>query len=291
MWLWIAGSVLAVAGAAAGVFFMFFNDPPDKVKIKGRICMPLFYPIDSGGFGHTWNYLSMSENERAACRWWIKHFTAKGETPAITFLLSPPQEAGNIFVPWPVVNKPNLDRAVKIIKEELVAEGIAPFACPYTDDKPPWWYDIGKVSGSWAEVHSAIGKHINGYILSIEADEQTRLVESLDDCIYEMRQIMPGVDYYGVHLHWHSKSKVSSYIWKGGTSTPVEANLILAETSGHPKDGDKVSIDKLRAEARAILAGNPNVKICLHEYNKKANGATANAQRDMLRQLGFWGVG
>ncbi|MDD5417152.1 MAG: hypothetical protein PHU12_04215 [Candidatus Aenigmarchaeota archaeon] len=273
MWQWLVEMILRL-----------FGIEPDKVSIKGRVSMPLFYPKDGGGVCMTWDYLNKTEHQQDVCRWWIKHLTADGETPAIAFLLSPPQEAGTIFLPWPTVHEANLELATQAIKK-CVDDGIAVFPVLYTDDKAPWWYDIRKVC--WSQVHESIGKHVNGYILSIETNEVAQSVGQIQDCIAAMEEQMPGVEYYGVHLQWN---KTGRYRWLGGDSTPFNANLILAETSWHPRDGDKAGFEKLKAETQAIIANNPNTKICLHEYNW-SNSTINEAQRAMLRELDLWGQG
>ena len=258
----------------------------ERVKIKGAVCMPLFYPRDGGGHRGTWDYLNKSLKEQDECRWWIKHLTAEGETPAIAFLLTPPHQAGNIFTPWPYVNDDNIEYAREAI-EKCVEDGIAVFPVLYTDDLPPWWYSIGDEITYWPHVHGVIGKHVNGYILSIETNEQARDVGTIQECIAMMESAMPDMDYYGVHMAWMGKGR---YRWMGGDTTPFNANLILAETSWHPKDGDRAGVDKCKKEVQAIIANNPGVKICLHEYNWNC-GAIHERQRAMLRTLGLWGVG
>jgi len=262
---------------------------PDRVKIRGRVCMPLAYIKLDGTAGLTWDYLNKWPDDRRQMRAYIKSVTLPGETPAVTFLLSPPNEAGWIFKPWPQIHEPNLDTARELIKE-LTDDGIAVFPTLYTDDKAPWWYDIRKVS-CWARVHEVMGKHVNGYILSIETNEQANDVGQLQDCIAAMETAMPGVEYYGVHLQWNGKSHKSNYRWLGGDSTPFNANLVLAECSWHPGNGDKQGFEKMKAEVQAMIANETTAKLCLHEYNLNPAGTIMPAQRAMLRELDLWGVG
>jgi len=263
-----------------------FGNKPDRVKIKGRVCMPLFYPRDGGGVRMTWDYLNKSSQEQDECRWWIKHYTIEGETPAIAFLLTPPNEAGMIFNPWPTIDKDALETARYAI-EKCVKDGIAVFPVLYTDDKPPWWYDIPINMDAWWHVHEAIGKHVNGYMLSIETNEQARDVGQIQDCIQAMREAMPDVDYYSTHLQWTGKG---AYRWLGGDTTPTNANLILVETSWPPQSGDKMGYEMLKNEVIAIAVNNPNTHICLHEYNWSCSKVN-EAQRNMLRNMNLWGVG
>jgi len=264
---------------------------PDKMRLKDNICMPLFYSGSSGNVLNTWTYLNMSHSGQEQCRRMIKAAARSWETPAITFLLSPSNEAGGIFdEPFPTINESDLEWACEAI-EELVEDGIAVFPTLYTDDKLPWWYDARDHMAGWKRVHEVIGKHVNGYMLSIESEEQAASIGELQDRIQVMREVMPGVDYYGTHMHWKGKSKRSSYRWLGGSTTPENANLILAENSWHPNQGDRMGVEKLKIEAQAIIANNSGIKLVMQEYNMNPAGSIAQAQREALRELKPFGVG
>ncbi len=263
---------------------------PDRVSIKGRVCMPLCYIRVDGRMGMTWDYLNKASGDQEQMRWHQKQIAQDDETPACAFLLSPPQEAGMIFDPWPTVNEANLTAARDAIKA-LVDDGIAVFACLYTDDKAPWWCDIRANMDPWRRVNEVIGPHVNGYLLSIESNEQARSIGQLQDCIAAMEEAMPGADYYGTHLQWNKKSNLGGYRWLGGASTPFNASLILAECSWNPSAGDKQNFEAMKKEVQAIIANETVAKLCIHEYNLNPAGAVIAAQRTMLRELSPWGVG
>ena len=82
-----------------------FGGEPKAIKIKGKtLCVPLFYPRQGGGVDGTWNYLSKSPAPQKYCREQVKAVAVRGEQPAITFLLAPSNEAGNIWAPFPNVD-------------------------------------------------------------------------------------------------------------------------------------------------------------------------------------------
>lgn len=265
----------------------------DEISIKiGRddsVFMPLFYRDTAGSIASTWDYLSKSATEQAHCRKRILELKVGDEIPAICFLLSPSAEGGNLFTPWPTVNEANLDRAATVLKQTVKA-GIACFACLYTDDKNPRWFEIGGHQEVWKTVYAKIGKYLTGAVLSIETNEYARDRTQIETCIQIMKDCMPDFNWYGVHLNWLAKSGVSNYRWGVGDSTPHNADFLLVENSWQPQAGDAVGVPKVREEYVAITAYCGRLPLVFNEYNFNPAGKTPE-QRAYLRSQHPFGVG
>ncbi len=295
MYLFIGIIIVAVGAVVA---WLLTRQPPDRARIRAPVSAPLFTPQQGGPYMQsvtsTWGYLAMNPKQRAEQRWWVKRWTLRNETPVMAFILTPANEAGMIFTPWPHINKENLKRACRCI-EELVNDGIGVFPTLYVDDKPPWWYQIEAHVETWRRVHDVIGKHVNGYLLSIESNEQTRSVTQLQHCIHIMREAMPGVEYYGTHLQRNAKSKVSAYRWTSVQDSPANANVIFAEHSWHPMDGNNRTVTQVMTEARKMKAAvRQGQRLCFNEFNWHVNDEPESMyqrQRTALRGLGEWGAG
>jgi len=267
----------------------FLTGNPRAIQVDGNVIMPLFYIDLNGKIASTWNYLSKSKAEQQHCRNEIKRVAVDGEQPAITFLLSHAGEDGGIWSNFPVINQPNLDTAVDAIKE-LVNDNIAVFPCLYTDDALPRWWEIWKHVDVWKVIHENIGRYVSGYILSIETNEQVISLAQLQDCIERMKSAMPGAQYYGTHLEYNAKSGNSNYRWAGGNTTPSNANLILVEL-WQPQSGDARGVQGVKILYSDIVAHEPNMKLCIHEYTFNPPGDICRQQREYLRNRNPWGVG
>lgn len=263
---------------------------PRAIHVSGRVFMPLFYVNLSGRVDSTWDYLSKSFGEQKHCRAEIKRLAKPGEQAAIVFLLTPPDEAGLIFSPFPVLNDGNVKTAIAAIKA-LLKDDIAVFACLYADDRAPWWYNIYShiEAGAWGRLHEKIGRYVTGYILSIETNEKAENVGQIERAIVSMKNAMPGAQFYGTHLQWKGKSEISNYRWQSQATTP-NCDLILWEGSWDPHDGDAIGVDGLQREYRDVYS-HIFVRLLWNEYNFNPAGETNRKQREYLREQKAWGVG
>ena len=258
------------------------------VTIGSHCYMPLFVPGMNGGIKMSWDYLSYSSDEKKHFRNHIKADAASGETPAICFCLTPRNVNGGLL-------ENNMlavgDDALSVLEsrcQELVKAGIAVFPCLYVDDSVPRWWEIEKHIGIWIRISNQIKKYITGVILSIESNEMANNVGQLEGCINVMRNVFPEMEYYGTHLQFRSGGK---YSWTGGNSTPKNANIILAEYSWNPHNGDTVGLDKFKNEYYAIQRANPTLNWISHEYNVNSESTVAKMQRQFLRDQNAWGIG
>jgi len=281
--------------AIAEVLRWLFGGKRDKVELKDHIFTSLFFPRPGGPYVNgtvdgTWGYLNLTKNQQADCRKYIKANAADGETPAILFLLTPSAEAGMIFNPFPTVDANNLKRATEAI-ELLVKDGIAVFPTLYTDDQNPVWWDIEHHRIGWSTVHAAIGKHVNGYVLSIEGNERVTTLAKLEACITSMRTHLPGVDYYCAHMQFNSKSTKSSYRWNNQATVPKNIDILFVENSWPPQRGDTVGLAKAKSEYLTINGAIPaNIKRVFHEYNINPSSNVYKEQRQFLRDRQPFGV-
>lgn len=267
---------------------LFSGGKLKRIKIGDKVFMPLFFPKSGGGVGSTWAYMRGDEGWRSYLRSYIMLHRNSGETPAICFLLTPDDCNGG-FIPnnIPVLNEGQL-AAIHARVVELVREGIAVFPCLYNDDpngNMPRWWEMEQHLAVWKQVHAKIGDLVTGYILSIESNEKKNL-GGVQHYIQMMRDIMPGVPFYGTHVQW--KARGSPYYWDGG-NVPFNANIILVETSNDPNQD--VSADHVLREYNDIKSANPNLKFVMHEYNLNVNSQNFNNTRSRLRSSGAWGIG
>jgi len=263
------------------------------VKIIGKkLCMPLFYPGVSGGTDGTWNYLSKSETDRKYCRDQIKAVAVRGEQPAIAFLLSPSDEAGRIWNPFPALNQ----SALKLVREamrELCEENIAVFVTLYNDDPAgsmPKWWEIESYKVAWGEAWKEVGQYVSGCILSIESNERTSSVGQLQHRIQIMSEAMPGAQIYGTHMAYLGRG-LPGYQWASVATTPVNAGIILVENSWQPQAGDSAGVEGVRREWDGAAKLVDMRKVVWHEYNYNPGGETCKAQREFFRSREQWGVG
>jgi len=271
---------------------LFNKDELYAIKIKNSVSMPLFYKnqevakIDS-----TWNYNAKNDSERKALIKYIKSMQKSNETSAITFCLTPSDVSGGLIDnKMENINETVLNKLVENMKE-LVRAGIAIFPCLYVDDCAPRWYNIKEHTAIWSKIHEKIRNYVTGYILSIETNEEAKSLSQIEDCIYTMRITMPGVDYYGTHLQWHSNN--GKYSWIGSTnhSTPKNVNVLLVETSWDPRKGNAVGLQGLKNEYLAIKQREPNLNLIIFEYNMDPEGNIYKEQREWLRTQNPFGVG
>jgi hypothetical protein len=258
------------------------------IEIIGHCFMPLFLRDLAGRIVMTWNYLSMSDAEKQNVRRQIKSGAKSGETPAICFCLSPANINGGLL---PDSMSGITDAALDVLEakcKELVADGIAVFLCLYVDDALPRWMEIEKHRAIWTRIHGRIAKYVTGYILSIETNEYANNLGQIEGCLTVIQSAMPDVYFYGTHLQWTANN--GRYQWRGISSVPKNANIILAEYSYDPHQGDAIGIETFKNQCLAIQNANPGVKIVHHEYNVNAGSAKMEAQRAFLREAGVWGV-
>jgi len=316
MWKWIKQWILL------GWLFDLYSDDNGikKVKIGNRIFAPLFYSIagmpalfmstadeisgyiyqkyfskkslkglDASTIRATWDYMKKTEEERKFLRDYIKNRTLPDETPAITFILTPYEENGHT-IPDDMSGVSN--DALNVIRamcEENVKDGIAVFLCLYVDDHAPRWMDINNHREVWKKVHKKVGDIVNGYILSIEANEKATSKGHIENCVNIIREVMPGADYYSVHLQW--KANNGRYCWTGGATTPTNINVVWVEYSWNPDRGDAVGLGGLKNEYGAINHNNQQIDLVHQEWNLKAGGSIEAAQRAYLRSQRAWGIG
>lgn len=262
-----------------------------KVEIGNRIFAPLFLRNLSGGVIATWAYMSQNDSERKNIRNQIKSKAVSGETPAITFILTPYNENGHT-IPDDMSNvSDNALNTIRAMCEELVKDDIAIFLCLYVDDHVPFWMEIGKNNHIeiWKKVHNKVGDIINGYLLSIETNEKATSKGHIEGCINVMRNAMPGADYYSTHLQWIANN--GRYSWIGGNTTPNNINLVWVEYSWDPRNGDAVGVEKMKNEYGAINHNNQNINLVHQEYNLNSGSATEGLQRAYLRSQRAWGIG
>jgi hypothetical protein len=269
--------------------WLWGNDDDDagKVEIGAHVFMPLFVRVTSGLIA-TWEYMARPDSERKQIRDYIKANAAPGETPAITFCLTPWNVNGHTIPDnMSDVNGFALG-VIRAMCKELVQDGIAVFLTLYVDDAAPRWMNIKDHRAVWKKVHKEVKDLVSGAILSIESNEHAIFKADIEKCIAVMQEIMPGFDYYGTHLQWGASGR---YRWTGGSSTPSNANIILAENTWDPQRGDAAGVSKIRSEWQSIRASEQRVKLVAHEYNLNAGGTTEKAQRAELRAQGIWGIG
>jgi hypothetical protein len=259
----------------------------DKVEIGDHIFMPLFCRIASRVVG-TWDYMARNDAERKQMRDYIKTNAAPGETPAITYCLTPYNVNGHtIDDDMRDVTSFALG-VIRAMCEELVNDGIAVFLCLYVDDAAPRWMNIADHRKVWQKVHKEVNGLASGYILSIETNEKAIFKADIENSIAVMREVFPGAEFYGTHLQWGAGGR---YRWTGGSSTPSNANIIFVENSWDPHKGDAAGVYRIRSEWQSIRAAEQRVKLVAHEYNINAGGAIEKAQRAELRSQGIWGIG
>ena len=106
-----------------------------------------------------------------------------------------------------------------------------------------------------------------------------------------MKNIMPGVEYYGTHLQWHANN--GSYAWLGSVNktTPKNVNMLLVENSWDPHKGDAVGLQGMKNEYTVIKQREPTLKLIIHEYNLNPSGNVYKAQKEWLRTQKPFGVG
>jgi hypothetical protein len=257
------------------------SDSIAKVKIGARVFMPLFFIDQDGDIASTWNYLAQS-----------KANAAEGETPAITFLLSP-RNCNNGLVEDDMAAMS--DSGLNMLRsrcEELASDGIAIFPCLYNDDPEkdmPKWWEISFHVGIWQKVHEKIGDLVNGWLLAIENNERAASRQDIEARLSVMRGCLPDAEFYGTHLQWRSDN--GKYCWANSAGTPANLNLILVENSWDPHHGDAAGLDKFKTEIRAILGQAAGLKLVGHEYNLNAGSNMALQQRAHLRETIIWGIG
>jgi hypothetical protein len=268
------------------------SDSIAKVNLGDRVFMPLFLIDQDGDIASTWNYLAQSDAARKHLRAYLKANAAKGETPAITFLLTPRNcNNGLVEDDMAAVSDSGLNM-LRSRCEELAADGIAIFPCLYNDDPEkdmPKWWEISQHVGIWKKVHEKIGDLVNGWLLAIENNERAASRQDIEARLSVMHGCLPGADYYGTHLQWRSDN--GKYCWANSAGTPANLNLILVENSWDPHHGDAAGLDKFKTEIRAILGQAAGLKLVGHEYNLNANSNIALQQRAHLRETSIWGVG
>ena len=265
---------------------LFSGKETQPIKIGEHCYMPLFPSNATHGIMMTWGYLSWTDAKKKACRDAIKAGALPGETPAITFCLTPHNINGGLVEDSMLAVGDDALDWLELKCKELIEDGIAVFPCLYVDDAAPRWWEIEKHVAVWKRVHERIKKYVTGYILSIETNEHANNVAHIDGCMVVMRSVMPGVDFYGTHLQWKSGGR---YSWNGG-NVPKSANIILAEFSWDPNKGDAVGLQPVKNEFYDIQRANPALKWVAHEINVNADSATGKAQTAWLRSAGAWGV-
>lgn len=255
------------------------------VDVRGRLFVPLFYRDTRGKLDSTWGYLSKPYTEQAHFRDWLLRSAAPGETPAITFLLTPNREGGNLWARFPGELSASAVSAAKVAIEELVRDGIAVIPCVYVDDPSgdmPRWWDIGQHVDGLATLHAAIGGLVSGYIVSIEQNERARSKAQIEDTIDKLRRYMPGRQVYGTHLQHRGAG--AGYQWIVGNDTPRNADIIVAEASWNPDRGDSVGVEGIRRQIDMLRAGGIELgKVVLQEYNLNPGSPVAEQQRAALR--------
>lgn len=270
------------------VWNAIFGGGNSPVKIGDHCFMPLFYRNLTGGIDMTWNYLSKSDSEKQHLRNYIKANSTSDETPTIAFCLTPQSINGGLVDDKMLAVTDGMLDYLEAKCKELVKDGVAVFPCLYVDDLVPRWYFIEQHQAIWRRIHDRIKNYVTGYILSIETNEEANNVGQLQGCIEVMRVAMPDAAFYGTHLQFRANN--GRYTWQGGASTPQNANIILVEYSWNPHRGDAAGVDGLQREFAAIMGASPNLKMVHHEYNVQFDSAVGNAQREMLRAWGAWGV-
>lgn len=258
------------------------------VRIGDHCYMPLFYRNLSSKVDATWNYLSKSDGEKQHLRKHIKDNAKSGETPAIVFCLTPQNINGGLLNNSMAAPTAGMLDYLEAKCRELVEDGIAVFLCLYVDDSIPRWWEIEKHKAIWTQIHARVCKYVTGCVLSIEANEYANNVGQLAGCITAMRAAMPKADYYGLHLQWLASN--GKYSWRGISSVPASAGLVLAEYTHDPNKGNLINEATFRSQCRAIEAANPAVKIVHQEFNVDVLGAQGRRQTEILREEGVWGV-
>lgn len=242
-----------------------------------KIYCPLFYNYN-GKLETTWDILNKDKNEIKFIVEFIKSTCPRYYQPAITFLLSPADEAGNITDKNLVmINNDNLNKAIEKMKY-FIDNNIAVFPCLYTDDKNPDWRDIEKHINIWKTIHNKIKDCVSGYLLSIESNERFRDIKVLKDAFIVMKSMLSGVEIYSTHLQYNS----SDYRWVTEGNLFAELKYIFVETSWQPTAGNSIDIDKFKSEIDAIVTNNPSKKLVIIEYNTDVVGHKANEQRMYL---------
>lgn len=255
------------------------------IEIGAHVFMPLFYRNLRGGIDGTWNYLSKSDPEKLHLRKHLMENAQPGETPAITFILTPQAENGGLVDDKMLAVTDGMLDYLEAKCKELIEDGIAIFLCLYVDDKSPRWYEIEKHMAIWTRIHGRVGKYITGAILSIETNEKANNKAQIEGCINVMRAVMPGLAWYGTHLTWRSGG---AYSWNTGNA-PANASIILMETSNDPHRDvpPKFVID----EYYEVKNSNPGLRFVVHESNLNVGSQNQLAARAALRNAGAWGVG
>jgi hypothetical protein len=262
---------------------------PTPIKIGSRCYMPLFTRKANGAVSGTWEYLALPDPDKKAIRAYLKTNAKSGETPAITFCLTPSNVSGG-FLPNSMagVDAAQLDRLENECKT-LIKDGVAIFLCLYVDASAPWWMQIEAHKGIWSQVHGRTCKYASGVILSIETNEQAANLGHIEGCINVMRSAMPGLDYYGTHLQWHGAGK--GYAWTGSNGTPRNVNIILAEYDLDLAKADAIGVQVFKNQFGAIRAACGGVKWVSHEYNLNAGSSVNRACEQYQRDNGVWGIG
>jgi len=275
----------AIRDFFVAVFNWIFQVQVKPVKIGGHCYMPLFYNI-SGSIKMSWDYLRFPDSEKKLIRKQIKAGAASGETPAICFCLTPEGSNGGLMLNNMLSVSDDALDWLELECKALVRDGIAVFPCLYVDDSIPRWWDIEKHAAIWTRVHGRICKYVTGYILSIETNEAANSKAHIEGCINAMRAYMPGVAFYGTHLQWKSGGQ---YSWTGGSSTPTNANIILAEYSWNPHNN--VGIQAFKNQYNEIVQANLILKWVSHEYCVDFGSAFVKEAKKFQRAQGAWGVG
>jgi len=268
---------------------LFGCDPaPERIKISGHCFMPLFVS-ENGRPRGTWEYLSLDESLRNNTRAQIKAGVGEGETPAICFCLTPSGVSGGLIDDKMLAVT---DDALAVLETkilELIDDGIAIFGCLYTDGGRPAWQSIAAHRSVWRRVHTKIGHLVTGWILSIETNEAAPNVEQIRAGMADMRDMLPGADYYGTHLQW--KAYNGKYVWNSAASTPRGADVILAEASWDPNKGDIAGVAGLARENGEMVRAGLGCLIVWHEYNITPWSKVGQEQRAYLRGQNVWGRG
>lgn len=293
---------------------LFGGDKDKAIKLGDKVFMPLFYNYTSvsaleeavfkqsyiynkyfkaaaTNIRATWDYMNKNEAERKFLRDFIKANAVNGETPAMTWCLSPYGVNGNTIPDN--MSSVSVD-ALNVIEarcKEAVKDGIAVFLCLYVDDAVPRWFEIEKHKAVWKKVHDRVGYLVTGYVLSIETNEYANNVGHIEGCINVMRSVMSGVDHYTTHLQFAAKNS-HGYEWIGSTnkSTPKNITMLLVEMSWDPHKGDAVGVQGVKNEYAAIKQREPSLRLIVHEYNINSMSATGKAQREWLRTQSPFGV-
>jgi len=223
----------------------------------------------------------ISDSEISYIKNYILTYCPTGYQPSITFLLSPPDEAGNITDNnISNINNINLKKVINKIAYFGV-NNIASIPCLYTDDKDPDWRSINNHINNWKIIHNYMKNYISGYLLSIETNEKANNINNIRNAFNIMKNNLSGVELYSTHLQYKS----SGIDWNKESDLFSELNIIFVENSWSPTDAKDIDINKFSNEIEEIAKNNPNKKMIFIEYNVFIEDNSYAKQKNKLIEL------